>query len=151
MRSWKIVVAVVVIVAAVGTLVYVRGRDEPASAAEVLEVQRYCELSSRFEGLLAEAEIPPVGAIPETVPPEAVQQALAQFGAQSEELERVAPTAIRADVQTVLGALRRAAEGEPATADASFNDAQRRVADFRQEVSGDPASGCLPGGGSGDS
>ncbi len=151
-KRWRWVVAVLALVAIAGAVVYVRGREEPApSAAEVQMSQRYCELSTRFDGVLAGAGLPAEGPLPASVSPDSLKRALTEMGPSVDELATVAPGKVRDDVRSLVDAVRRAAAGDRSAATAAgFTDARRRVAAFGQKLIEDPRSGCQSGGGSGE-
>jgi len=109
---------------------------------------RFCEISPQFSRVLGDAGVPPVGAIPESVPPTSIKKALDDLGGLVDELEVEAPPRIRDDVKRVIADLRAAAGGATTRARSTgFVEAEKRISVLQLGPRGCPQVGAAGGEG----
>lgn len=109
---------------------------------------RFCDISPQFSQALADAGIPPVGAIPESVPPATIKNVLDGLGGLVDELEAEAPQKIRSDVKRVNADLRAAAGGDSERGRSpGFVEAEKRISGLQMGPGGCPQDGSVGGEG----
>lgn len=114
------------------------GDDKSKAAVDLANLGRYCELASSLDASLG-AELGSTAAPAEGLKAEAASAAVAALGPTFDLLPQLAPKEIRADVKTVVGAIRAAADGDVAPAKApAFQEARKRLSEF--------SAGKCPGG-----
>lgn len=107
------------------------GDDDPAPVATATE-GRYCDLANQFEQLATNAG---ASSLPGRYdgPPAAVSQAIGQMGETMDELVSGAPKDIDDDVEDLVAALRKAAEGDTAVLGSQpMTEAAARVTAYNQ-------------------
>lgn len=135
----------VVVVLGVGALIYARFTDDGPSRTEVAERQESCDALQTFNSLLADPRIsPPTPEAP--VRPEAVTEAVTALG-DLDSFAASSPTGVRADVRTLVAALRAQPPDVAAALRApTFVEARKRLQGFLN----DPKNVCTPPAGSGE-
>ncbi len=133
-RRWPVVVLLVVAVGG-GFFWWWGNRDDgEMTPEELLRTEQYCPYATRLEESLAAARTG--GGLD-------AELFFVQLGPDLERVDEDAPGQLRADVRTVLDALREAREGDRRAIESPrFDEARNRLAAFQREscVGGEPGT-----------